>query len=114
MEEPPDQSISTLEKRAAIGVISPMKKRIAMPLVLIACAASFAGDAAVKLTKDDKKITVELGDKPFTTYWYNDGNGGPNIRPFFFPVLAADGVEVTSDQIASKDHPHHRSMWIAH
>jgi len=89
-----------------------------IPLLLAGCLLmslpSRAADSAVKFTKDDKKIVVELGGQAFTTYWYNDGNGGLCIRPFFFPVLAADGTEVTSDQIASKDHPHHRSLWIAH
>jgi hypothetical protein len=92
-----------------------MKNTIALLLTgCLFCLSLRAADSAVKLTKDDKKIDVELNGKPFTTYYYNDGHGGLMIRPFFHPVLAADGTEVTSDQITSKDHPHHRSMWIAH
>lgn len=71
---------------------------------------------AVKLTVGDTAVQVDIGDKPFTTYRFGGDEKPPFIRPFFYPVLAADGTEVTSDQIRTnpKEHPHHRSLWIAH
>jgi len=69
----------------------------------------------VKLIQEKDTIRVEIDGKPFTTYYFADGRGLPYTRPFFYPVLAADGTEVTSDQAHVKggDHPHHRSLWVA-
>jgi hypothetical protein len=69
----------------------------------------------VKLTDDGKKVIVEIGGKPFTEYRYVAEQGLPWAKPYFWPVKAADGVEVTSDQARTnaKEHPHHRSLWVA-
>ncbi|HYG77519.1 MAG TPA: PmoA family protein [Planctomycetota bacterium] len=94
-----------------------MKNKLTTLAVLYAFAAgfSYAGDAAVKLTKEEGKISVELNGKPFTTYYVSEAFGAPYVRPFFYPVLAADGTPVTDDQIQTRgDHPHHRSLWVAH
>lgn len=70
---------------------------------------------AVKLIQEPTAIRVEIDGKPFTTYHFADGGGKPYVRPFLFPVRAADGAEVTSDQATGGgDHPHHRSIWVAH
>lgn len=97
-------------------------------LVLLASAGlcsqakpTFAADAAaVKLTQAEGKVVVEVGGKPFTEYRYtpeaDKGEKGlPWARPYFYPVLASDGTEVTSDQSRTnpKEHPHHRSLWVA-
>jgi hypothetical protein len=69
--------------------------------------------------KDNKHGAVEvlIDGELFTTYRYL---GNP-ARPCFFPVLGPDKARVTrswplSDDIAgeSRDHPHHRSLWVAH
>jgi len=87
-----------------------------LPAVCLLLAIStFAGDAAVKLTKEEGKISVEIGGKPYTAYYFADGGGAPYVRPMLYPILAADGTPVTADQIQTKgDHPHHRSLWVAH
>lgn len=87
----------------------------------IACIASFflvsiavSAENPVKLIPDDKTVRVEIDGKPFTTYYFNDGMGKPFVRPFCFPVNAADGTCVTADQATGGgDHPHHRSLWVA-
>ncbi|MCY3020102.1 MAG: PmoA family protein [Planctomycetota bacterium] len=95
-----------------------MKNTAWMPtaLVLAVACAACAGEApAVKLTQEAAAIKVEIGGQPFTTYHFAEGLGAPFVRPFFYPVLAADGTEVTADQVQTKgDHPHHRSLWVAH
>jgi hypothetical protein len=92
------------------------------------CVNLFAGFAlaedapAVKLVAGDKTVEIEIGGKPFTTYHFADDVVRPFVRPFFWPVRAGDGTEVTSDQTQAPrdskgkpaDHPHHRSMWISH
>jgi hypothetical protein len=81
---------------------------------LIALQAAAATD--VKLTRADDRIRVEVGGKLFTEYVFK---GMP--RPIMYPVLAADGTEMTRNYPMKKDvpgeaadHPHHRSLWFTH
>jgi hypothetical protein len=86
-------------------------------VALLACAGfARAADNAVKLTDTGKKVVVEIGGKPFTEYLYTAEKGLPWARPYFYPVKASDGVDITSDQSRSnaKEHPHHRSLWVSH
>jgi len=72
-------------------------------------------DDIVQVTKTDDKVTVEIGEKLFTEYHYQ------NVpRPYFWPVLSADGAEMTrqwpmaNPKDEEHDHPHHRGLWYAH
>ncbi|HEY7120319.1 MAG TPA: PmoA family protein [Tepidisphaeraceae bacterium] len=71
--------------------------------------------ATVKLTQGADSIKVEIDGKEFTTYHFLAGNDKNFLRPFAYPVYAADGQAVTSDQEVTnpKEHPHHRSFWVA-
>ena len=73
-------------------------------------------DGGVKLIPGETEVKVEIGGKPFTDYRFAADERPPFVRPFFYPVLSADGTEVTSDQIRTnpKEHPHHRSIWVGH
>ena len=98
-----------------------MKLRVLPLLVLATLLAPSAGLHAaaasdVKLTRADDRVRVEIGGKLFTEYVFK---GGP--RPYFYPVLAADGTELTRNFPMKKgvageveDHPHHRSLWFTH
>jgi hypothetical protein len=92
----------------------------ALPLLVLAglFAPGFALAAAndVKLTRSNDRIRVEIGGKLFTEYIFQ---GLP--RPIFYPVLAADGTELTRNYPMKKgvpgeveDHPHHRALWFTH
>ena len=72
--------------------------------------------AGTTLTQEPNRVVVQIDGKPFTEYWFGPTPDHPYVRPFLYPVLAADGIGVTSDQINVKggDHPHHRSLWVAH
>jgi hypothetical protein len=81
-----------------------------------------ADEPSVKLSpveiEGESAIKVEIDGKPFTEYRFASlpqAKGLPFFRPYFYPVRAADGTELTSDQVRVKggDHPHHRSLWIA-
>jgi hypothetical protein len=88
---------------------------IVATLALISTPVIAADASDVKLKQEDGRVVVTLGDKPFTIYHFGDSEGRPFVRPYFYPVRASDGVEVTSDQVLSKgDHPHHRSLWVSH
>jgi hypothetical protein len=99
--------------------------RLATLLVLLVASASpaVAADrgADVTLKQEDSRLLVTVGGQPFTTYHFGDAEGRPFVRPYFYPVKSSDGAEVTSDQLTAPDvngkrpdHPHHRSLWVAH
>ena len=98
-----------------------MNRRVLPLLVLAALVAPVAALHAaagsnVKLTRTDGTVRVEIGGKLFTEYVFKDVP-----RPFFYPVLAPDGTEMTRNYPMKKgvageveDHPHHRSLWFTH
>jgi len=76
--------------------------------------------AQVKITKGDGKIDIEIGGKPYSTF-YMTGEGV--TKPYLWPVRAASGTYVTrawpmenvaEEEKAQKDHPHQRGIWFAH
>jgi hypothetical protein len=97
-----------------------MNYRALIPAVLMLMTLSTIANAAraadVKLTQGPTSVKVEVGGKEFTTYHFAAGEDKDFHRPFAYPVYAADGQVVTSDQIVTnrKEHPHHRSVWVAH
>lgn len=94
-----------------------MNHRILLSSVII--ALTFLGStlraATVKLTQDATAVKVEIDGKEFTTYHFLAGDDKNFHRPFAYPVYVADGQAITSDQIITnpKEHPHHRSVWVA-
>ncbi|HEX4022674.1 MAG TPA: PmoA family protein [Acidobacteriaceae bacterium] len=68
---------------------------------------------AVKLIQHKKTIDVKIHGKLFTTYHFADDFILPYTRPFFWPVLANDGTEVTIDHAQHPPlHAWQRSIWI--
>jgi len=61
-------------------------------------------------------LDVMAGDKLFTTYRF----GAEWVRPYFYPVHAPDGRALTRGYPMDpkpgeqQDHPHHKSLWVAH
>lgn len=94
-----------------------MNYRMLMPVVLfvIASFGTTVRAATVKLTQEATDVKVEIDGKEFTTYHFLAGDDKNFHRPFAYPVYAADGQAVTSDQEVTnpKEHPHHRSFWVA-
>ncbi len=77
-------------------------------------AGTFGQDSpVVKLNEKQGVIDVTVAGKLFTTYHYADDFIYPCVRPFFWPVKAADGTDVTIDQAQDKTlHPYQRSVWV--
>ena len=73
---------------------------------------SVTGETGVQLKKAAETITVTLNDRHFTTFRYAKAQ----FRPYFFPVLGPNGCEVTRGETSdiSKDHVHHRSLYVAY
>ena len=70
------------------------------------------GEAGVELKDSAETIDITLNGRPFTTFRY----GKTQFRPYFFPVLGPNGCEVTRGETSdiSKDHVHHRSLYVAY
>ena len=73
---------------------------------------SVADETGVQLKEEAETITVTLNDRHFTTFRYAKAQ----FRPYFFPVLGPNGREVTRGETSdiSKDHVHHRSLYVAY
>ncbi len=84
-------------------------------IVIGALMLSAPARAEVKLTQQPTSIKVEIDGKLFTDYHFLPGDDKNFHRPFAYPVNAADGQCITSDQTITnpKEHPHHRSFWIS-
>ena len=66
----------------------------------------------VTFTEKDQTIVVNIDSRHFTTFRYDTNQ----YRPYFFPVLGPDECQVTRGEISSesKDHVHHRSLYVAY
>jgi hypothetical protein len=79
-------------------------------------AAADDKPATVKLEGDDNKMNVMLNDKLFTTFDFKTYD-----KPILYPIYAPGQIAMTRDWPMkedsvgeSRDHPHHKSMWISH
>src|ERR1700710_1784017 len=72
-------------------------------ITLAIFSGSTRGADAVKLEQLDNRVSVTIGGKPFTDYYFAAEGGRDYVRPFMYPVRAADGTIVTSDQKALFD-----------
>ena len=75
-----------------------------------------AGETGVQLKEEADTITVTLNDRHFTTFRYATSHNIGQFRPYFFPVFGPKGREVTRGETSdiSKDHVHHRSLYVAY
>lgn len=95
---------------------------ICVGATLFSWTAAVASDhTEVQIKKLDNHLSITIDGKPFTDYWFGARKDRPYVRPFFWPVLAAGDVPVTSDQytlvnirkVPKADHPHHQSLWVS-
>lgn len=85
--------------------------------ILIVASSGYAvatESNAVVLKQEANHIAISIDGKPFTDYWFAKRDDRSYARPFFYPVLAADGTPVTDDHYGQKEHPHHNSLWVGH
>jgi hypothetical protein len=92
-------------------------KRLLLPIVLAALAGCSSPPTApaVKLTRLDDRVRVEIGGQLFTEYVFKGAS-----QPYCYPVLAPDDTPLTRDfpmkETAGEDtdHPWQRSLFFAH
>jgi hypothetical protein len=105
----------------------------ALVLCLAAAAIALPAGAQVKITTGTEKIPVEIGGKPFTTFYIAGKAFDAEVtKPYLWPLLAPSGtyitrswpmVEVDEEKGEKKptrngppayDHQHQRGLWFAH
>lgn len=93
-----------------------MSHRLILLIAMSISLLPISMNAATKLTEGPTSIKVEIDGKVFTEYRFLAGDDVNFRRPFAYPVHAADGTAITSDQCITnpKEHPHHRSFWVSH
>jgi len=78
---------------------------------------SAANAVAVRAERAADKVEFFIRELPFMTYNF----GKQWARPFFYPVIGPDFVQLTRSYPMiedvpgeTTDHPHHKSFWVAH
>lgn len=92
------------------------------PVNYLARSGSLPDASHIALNEEDGHLDFLLRGFPLTSYVYAQPVDLPEIvRPYFWPVYGPSRYKLTRDfpmeapaELASKDHPHHRSFWVAH
>lgn len=72
--------------------------------------------AQVHFTRQPDSIAVEVAGRPFTAFDF----GASAPKPYLHPLFTAAGQRLTrlypmeTTESGSRDHPHHRGLWISH
>lgn len=81
--------------------------------------ADYAPIVRIEKRENEDALDVFIEDQLLTTYYYSNDNK----KPFLWPINSMRGISVTRDwpmkddgdpKGPGKDHPHHKSMWIAY
>jgi hypothetical protein len=79
-------------------------------------AGALPAAAQVHFIRHDSSVAVEVGGKPFTTFYF----GATAPKPYLHPLLTAEGLRLTrlypmqDVKGETQDHPHHRGLWVTH
>jgi hypothetical protein len=90
--------------------------KFALPFFLVLCAGAIVAPAQVHLARHENSVAVEVNGQPFTTFYF----GAAAPKPYLHPLLTAGGLRLTrlypmeSTGAGSRDHPHHRGLWMTH
>ena len=92
-----------------------MKRFHGIPVLIFAlCGAPL--DGQVKFTQAADRIQVEIGGKPYTTFFLAQGGN----KPYLYPLSTASGIVVTRHfpmeafEGETHDHPHQRGLFFSH
>jgi hypothetical protein len=81
--------------------------------LIFACSSVFA---QVQFVRSPDRVAIEIGGRPFSTFFLGADAG----KPYLFPLRAPSGTQVTRhfpmETVAgeSHDHPHQRGVFFAH
>ncbi len=92
-----------------------MKRAIFVFIILLLAATTRAVAPKVEFVKDEGKIDVVIGGRPFTSYFY----GERLPKPVLVPIRTPSGIEVSRRYPlvempgGSMDHKHHKGIFFA-
>jgi hypothetical protein len=86
-----------------------MKRLLAAIALFVTCTSAFADGMTVELVKKDHAVEVKIGDRNFTTLHFDKAQP----KPYFSPILAADGAQISRPLENPEDHPHHKGIWCS-
>lgn len=69
---------------------------------------SLSNGITLTMTDDEHRIDFKINNKPFTSYVYSP----EFIKPFLGPVYTSCGESYTRLDFETKEHPHHRSVFL--
>ena len=81
----------------------------AIVLFLSLATQAWAEQGNVELKQKDNTVDVTIDGKPFTTLQLDKAQA----KPYFYPVLAADGAMICRQLENPEDHPHHKGIWCS-
>ena len=90
--------------------------KLTLWLLALLSAAALLAPAQVHLIRHESSVAVEVGGRPFTTFYF--GDAAP--KPYLHPLLSSGGLRLTrlypmeTTEPGSHDHPHQRGLWITH
>lgn len=89
-------------------------------LRLVPSKDSAAGDRVVVEKAAEDQIDIRIGNNLLTSYCYPSDSE----KPYLYPVIGPKGTHLTrgypmvdldyEEELKAKDHPHHRSLWVAY
>jgi hypothetical protein len=83
--------------------------RILAALALIATTTPAVAESTVKLVTKESTVEVKIGEGDFTTLRFDKSQP----KPYFSPVLTADGAQISRSLENPEDHPHHKGIWCS-
>jgi hypothetical protein len=86
-----------------------MKCLLAAVVVFATTALTFADPMTVEWVRKESAVEVKIGNREFTTLHVDKAQP----KPYFSPVLAADGAMISRALENPVDHPHHKGIWCA-
>ncbi|HEY3965389.1 MAG TPA: PmoA family protein [Planctomycetaceae bacterium] len=81
----------------------------AVALFLAFATQAKAEQGNVELKQKDNAVDVTIDGKPFTTLQLDKSQP----KPYFYPVVAADGAIICRQLENPEDHPHHKGIWCS-
>lgn len=86
-----------------------MIRLLATIAVFVTTTSAFADLMTVELVKKENTVEVKIGNRDFTTLHFDKSQP----KPYFSPVLAADGASLSRPLENPEDHPHHKGIWCS-
>jgi hypothetical protein len=90
-------------------ILDQLEKRDQLTLTLEPGKDSYHTKNGVELNQQDSQVDIAIQGKYYTSYVFDK----KYAKPYLGPIRTSDGIDFTRLDFSVKEHPHHRSIWIA-